>query len=81
MDNEITLAFGNLTVSPNSHENLAISSNSQHQEKVPEPTYSILKTKILSSINLIRHLILTRFTITSYRTLPQILTNYRNDYQ
>ena len=45
MDNEITLAFGNLT----------ISSNSQHQEKVPEPTYSILKTKILPSINLIRH--------------------------
>ena len=55
MDNEITLAFGNLTISSNSHENLAISSNSQHQEKVPEPTYSILKTKILSSINLIRH--------------------------
>ena len=47
MDNEITLAFGNLTISSNSHENLAISSNSQHQEKVPEPTYSILKTKIL----------------------------------
>ena len=65
MDNEITLAFGNLTISSNSHENLAISSNShenlaissnsQHQEKVPEPTYSILKTKILSSINLIRN--------------------------
>ena len=55
MDNEVTLAFGNLTISSNSHENLAISSNSQHQEKVPEPTYSILKTKILSSINLIRH--------------------------
>ena len=55
MDNEITLAFGNLTISSNSHGNLAISSNSQHQEKVPEPTYSILKTKILSSINLIRH--------------------------
>ena len=45
MENEITMAF----------ENLAISSTKQQQKNVPEPTYSILKTEILASINIIRH--------------------------